>query len=188
MPYSGQRFYEEHEAEQILNLAATISHSLGKMSRQGLLDTAAELGISPDAVEAAEKQIAAQRLDDQLRSEFHANRRAQFTSYLLPYVIFNFAFVILCIGHQFWAFWPILAWAIGLAAQARALLFRGSSAYQRRYVVWKAIRMADDFAADHASQCVCTRPKIVAGVHVGSKAHRRLSRKLARRSEEQDLL
>jgi hypothetical protein len=49
---NGQEFYEEDDAQEILRLAA--QSSTGKMTREQLVQAAAELGISPDAVAEAE--------------------------------------------------------------------------------------------------------------------------------------
>lgn len=57
----GNEFYHNEEAEQILSEAARLSESVQPgMSREQLLQTAAELGIPPEAVARAEENLAYQ--------------------------------------------------------------------------------------------------------------------------------
>ena len=55
-----QRFYSEEEAQQILHRATTSVPATG-MSREELVRAAGEMGISAEAIERAESEIAAQR-------------------------------------------------------------------------------------------------------------------------------
>jgi len=55
----GNEFYHDDDAEQILTEAARISESVGRgISREKLIATAAELGISAEAVAQAEANLA----------------------------------------------------------------------------------------------------------------------------------
>lgn len=57
----GNEFYHHEQAEQILSEAARLSESVGQgITRDQLLQTAAELGIPPEAVERAEENLAYQ--------------------------------------------------------------------------------------------------------------------------------
>lgn len=187
MAGSGQRFYEDDEAEQILNLAASMSSADGRMSHDRLLETAAELGISPEAVEAAEKQVTFQRLDKKMRAEFDGIQRKELGAHLVSYLLFNGFFIFLCLGHgYFWAIWPILGWGIGLASHASATLFRGSSFYQEKYESWKANRLGLTGDQSAMNPLGSSSPSIVVGVHLGSGQCERLrTHKLARLERRQ---
>ena len=79
-----QRFYDEEEAEAILGLAAQKS-STGGMSRECLLATAAEIGISAEAVEEAERTIQARKADQGLRAEYARHSRQELMGSCLLY-------------------------------------------------------------------------------------------------------
>jgi len=69
--------YNESEAQEILRRAANLQTS-GAMSRDEMIRAAAELGISPEAVELAEQQYQEARTEDELRSRFRSKRRQEF--------------------------------------------------------------------------------------------------------------
>ncbi len=89
MAGSGQQFYEEDDAEQILRMAASMSSPMGSMSRDRLMATAAELGITPEAVEQAEQQLRSQRAIESERAEFDALKKREFFGHLISYVLVN---------------------------------------------------------------------------------------------------
>ena len=68
--------YNETDAQEILRRAAAVQ-STGFMSRAELLRAAAEIGISPEAVEEAEKQYQEARAEEDLRSQYRAKRKAE---------------------------------------------------------------------------------------------------------------
>jgi hypothetical protein len=70
------RSYNETEAQEILRRAAGLQTS-GAMSRDEMLRAAAELGITPEAVELAEQQYADAQLEDDLRLRYRAKRRTE---------------------------------------------------------------------------------------------------------------
>ncbi len=116
------RFYDEHEAEEILRLAVSDSVTTGAMTRERLLATASELGISEDAVARAEQQLALQK-DEVARKEAEARelaaykadrRRAQLSE------VGNWAGTsIILVGidlitshHITWSVWPVGMWGL----------------------------------------------------------------------------
>lgn len=68
--------YSEQDAQEILRRAA--SAQSGFMSRDELLLAASELGISPQAVEQAERDYQEARVDEDLRSQFRLKQRQDF--------------------------------------------------------------------------------------------------------------
>lgn len=138
-----QRFYEEDEAEQILRLAASFSSPTGAMSRERLLATAAELGISPEAVDLAEQQYSRQRTDVAERAEFDAIQRREFYGHLASYVIVNVFLVAVNLvtdASYFWAMWPILGWGLGIAFHVVETFFKSSESYREEFEKWQAKR------------------------------------------------
>jgi hypothetical protein len=176
MSDAGQRFYEDDEAEQILNLAASMSSPAGQMTRERLMETAAELGITPEAVEEAEKQVMAEREDRRLRAEFDAHRRHEFYNHLSSYLIVNVIFVVMSVHAGFWAIWPILGWGIGLAVHAQATFFKGGDCYREEFQAWKARHSDQNGVVLEQATYRRTRPGMVVGIHVGTGRHRRLRR------------
>jgi hypothetical protein len=139
----GQQFYEEEEAEQILRLAASLTSPAGAMSRERLLATAAELGISPEAVEMAERQFAGKKAEIADRAEFDTIQRREFYGHLLSYVLVNGFLVVINIltsPTYFWAMWPILGWGLGLAFHFAETFFKNSENYREEFVKWQAKR------------------------------------------------
>jgi hypothetical protein len=143
MPEFGQRFYEEDEAEQILRRASSLSMPGGAMNRERLLQTAAELGISPEAVELAERQIALERTEKTERAEFDTHVRSDFFGHLVSFVCVNGFLVAINLrtGGYFWAIWPMLAWGLGLAFDFVETFFRGSESYREEFDKWRLKRL-----------------------------------------------
>jgi hypothetical protein len=129
---SEQQFYSQEEAEAILRLATKQQNPEG-IDRQRLLQTAAELGISADALEKAEAVFAKERTaaqqqaeEDALRRDYLRSRIIGWRSHLISYVCVNAGLIAtyfaLDRGDYFWPMWPLLGWGIGLAIHAMAHL------------------------------------------------------------------
>lgn len=138
-----QEFYQEDEAEAILRLAARRGET-GGMSREALLRVAGEVGISPEAVEEAERQLTGQREDVNLAAEFRRKQRVDFAEHTASYIgtcalVTGIWFFI---GHHGF-FWPgivILAMGASIIKDVPSHFFPGGSAYQQEFIKWKAKR------------------------------------------------
>ena len=120
MPES--RFYDEREAEEILQLAARDSLGSGAMTRERLVATAAELGISEDAILRAEQQLAVQKEEEALKQKeavdfkrYKAYRRRRALSSISGW--FSTSIVLVGIdlltSHQItWSIWPVGIWGL----------------------------------------------------------------------------
>ena len=95
MAEDGQRFYREEEAEAILRLASSYVAPEGGISKEKLLDAAAELGISADAVERAELQFTENRTIQSNRKEFDQQNCNDFKRTLFSLLPYTFAFAAL---------------------------------------------------------------------------------------------
>ena len=169
----GQRFYEDDEAEQILRVAASMSSSYGGMSFDRLVETAAELGISPEAVAQAEQQVMTRRHESRLLEQFDSTMRRGFWSHLASYISINAALItmnLLTSPHDLWFYWPLLGWGCGLVGHALTAFNRNSEGYRRQFVTWKAQREGTP-SVDQLSQLrdESANPKVVIGVHISTK-------------------
>ena len=120
MPES--RFYSEEEADQILRKAVENSVVTGAMTRERLLATAAELGISEDAILRAERELAERREEEEQKKaeaqdlkEYRAYRWRKAWSGLSGWVSTS----ILLLGFNYltshtitWAIWPVGIWGL----------------------------------------------------------------------------
>lgn len=144
----GQRFYEDREAEEILRRALEQPDaSSAPLDRSRLLAMASELGISEEAVNRAEAQLASEReataaakqteLD---RIEFKRHRRRSFWNDVSSYISVN-AFLIAIwwfTGHgYFWPGWVLAGWGIGVLSDFISA-FLGFS--ERDFERWKRKR------------------------------------------------
>ncbi|HWA83864.1 MAG TPA: 2TM domain-containing protein [Fimbriimonadaceae bacterium] len=116
----GEKFYDEKEAEEILRLAAGDSQSITAMTRERLLATASELGITEDAVIRAEQKLAEKRADEERQkanaaeyAEFKASRWRQIFSGIGGWLSTS----VMLLGINFltahaitWAIWPVGVW------------------------------------------------------------------------------
>ena len=81
--------YSEQDAEEILRIASRLSTNGPEVSRHRLLETAAELGIAPEAIEAAERQFAEDKLERADRLEYLNLAKTAYLSHLSSFVIVN---------------------------------------------------------------------------------------------------
>ena len=141
IPMNDDRHYNEQEAEEILKLAAREA-SAGGMSRQKLLETAAELGISPETVSRAEEQVRLKREverneeeDRELRKQFIAEQRSNFVKDFWSYIGVNAGLVgiwFMTGSSYFWPAWVLICWGMGLLVDFfTTYLSKDEAKYQR---------------------------------------------------------
>jgi hypothetical protein len=159
-----QEFYREEEAEAILRLAAQRTSGDG-ISRERLLATASELGISQQAVEDAELALVAQRRDRELRHEYASQVRGDLYTHLIAFVVVNLFLTVLNLstspGH-FWAGWVIGSWGLGLLIHLWLAAFKRSSLYGAGFEDWRARRLGEE-APSHQ------RRGLVVGISIGHR-------------------
>lgn len=139
-----QEFYPEDEVAKIIQLAA--QHQVtGGMNRDALLRSAAEVGISPEAIAAAERQVAAQKADGGLAQEFRKRRRIEFAELLITLgSVSGFLAGIWFVADRdeiFWPIFPIMVFMMAAAIRAPSHLMTESSGYERAFARWKARRL-----------------------------------------------
>lgn len=137
----GSEFYSDEEQSQILQAALRIDE-LWKFDQQSLEMSAAELGISPEALQKAKVQVLAQRH----QVEFDRHRLSQLRSHLAVYLVMSLGLIItnlLTDRHYFWFIWPLLGWGIGVAIHALTYYFPQKNDYNREFRAWKKRNIAD---------------------------------------------
>ena len=133
-----QRFYDEEEAEAILGLAAQKS-STGGMSRECLLATAAEIGISAEAVEEAERTIQARKADQGLRAEYARHSRQELMGSLSSLMVGGAAVVgidLYTTGRITWSGWILLFLGFAVVTNLAKVLFKTSSNSEAEFERW----------------------------------------------------
>ncbi len=83
------RSYHQEDIQQILQIAIARQAYEGEFSREQLLEIAAELEISPECLQVAEREWLAQQADLQKRQDFNAYRRGQLQKRFGNYAIVN---------------------------------------------------------------------------------------------------
>jgi hypothetical protein len=156
---AGKRFYSDEEAEAILRLAAKKGAFGASMSHEQLLSAADELGISPEAVQEAEREYLASKQDEQDRLEYDRHVKQDFWGHLATYFIVNggmAAFSIVKSGTLSWVWWPIIGWGIFIAFHAWETFAKSSEDYQKGLVKWR-----------QKSRRSRKAPRVTVGVHIG---------------------
>lgn len=139
--------YNDTDAEEILRIASREA-ALGGMSRERLVETAAELGISPEAVLKAEEQLVLKREadrvrleDEELRKQFESERRGSFMTDLWSYLGVNAGLIGIWFftgaNASFWPKWVLLFWGIAVVTDFFSTFFnKDETKFQR----WKRRR------------------------------------------------
>ncbi len=152
-----QQRFDHEEAEEILAHAVRrqaeqggfllpgedASARPGAISQEQLARMAAELGVSQEALVAAEREWRAQRLDKAERREFDRHVRGKWLSHLTSYAITNGFLMLINLlteGHVSWALFPLIGWGIGLAFDTVGTFNRSDDDYQRAFAKWRKKR------------------------------------------------
>lgn len=135
-----QRFdYEERDVQEILKRAISIDATTADQ-RAMLERTAAELGISPEALAQAEQQYLKDKEAEEDFREFVKHYRGTFWSHLTSYAIVNsfLFFIDYKTGDGVgWFWWPLIGWGLGLAFHAASVFNSRSSEFVSDYEKWR---------------------------------------------------
>lgn len=132
--------YADDEMHDILRRAVAIEAANTQTGRLMLEQTAAELGISPEALALAEKEHQREYAKQKEMQEFVSHRRRDFWEHFAIYVAVNTFLIILNLvrwdGH-FWALYPLLGWGIfGVAMDAYSAFAKGAD-FDKEFRKWK---------------------------------------------------
>lgn len=139
MAEGGQRFYTEEEAEQILSLATKRTLNPDRLTRDRLLAAAAELGLSPEDVQAAEHELSQKDTDLADRKAYHYHLRQEFLQHVATYLFVNVFLTVVNLmtnPHKLWVVWVLLCWGLGMAFHAYSTFFARGTEYEREYQRW----------------------------------------------------
>ena len=141
-----EKFYSEDEAEAILREAARLDRSGGSaQSRERLLATAAELGISEQAVREAEGRVAENMQLDRDRAEFELSRKSKFREQVASYVgtsIMLLGINFLTTGFSMrlsgmWSLWVVGIWGFSIISDMFQYYFRSKEREQVAFEKWR---------------------------------------------------
>ena|SRR5579872_2403794 len=165
------RQYNEEEANEILRRSISRQAEQGDfasetaeprrmttgISSEQLIKMAAELGVTPEAVQAAEQEWRLTHAREQERREFIAHRKQEWTEHLVTYAIVN-AFLLLlnfwtehCIS---WAVWALFGWGIGIAFHTFSTFRTSGEEFEAEFKKWRKKRKkrrAGEDSADESS-------------------------------------
>ena len=120
------RPYSNDEVNRIIRRALKLEQA-DTISHQDLIDTAREIGIDSEIIEAAILQDQREVKKARIRKARLKRRKVRFYSHLWSYLIVN---AILLLINNFtpgpwWFQWSVLGWGIGLAFHSKAVYFCG---------------------------------------------------------------
>lgn len=114
----GDQRYTSDEVSEIVAAALRRRETRdGAVDHDTLIETASELGLGREEVEAVLAERAESRQRDEAFAVWTRRQRAEFREHLVAFVFVNLFLVavdLLTPGGS-WAYWVILAWGLGLA-------------------------------------------------------------------------
>ena len=138
--------YTHEDAEEVLRRAIAID-ALDSNAKDVVRRTAAEIGVSEEAVERAEREYFKDKVKRAELEEFVAHQKRSFFSHLGTYVAVN-AFLVgidlLSDGKLEWAIYPLLGWGLGIVMHAIGIFSRTSEDFQKQFDEWKRMRSASE--------------------------------------------
>lgn len=131
--------YHQEDIQQILNIAIARQVHNGEFSREQLLEIAAELEISPECLQAAEREWLVQQSDVQKRQEFTRYRRGKLQKRFGNYLIVNSFLALLNLigaGELSWSLYVLLFSGLGLGFDAWNTYLSHSEDYEKAFQRW----------------------------------------------------
>jgi hypothetical protein len=108
--------YNLTEAQQILKQAAILQQK-DMISREQLLEIAAETGIAAETLQQAEASWLAEQQSQQMQAIRQSRRQLGFKLHLIPYLAVCILLVFINLKttpRYFWSGFPILGWGVGV--------------------------------------------------------------------------
>ena len=136
----------DDDIEAILKIAVSQAGGIEAQSlRERLMLSAAELGLTPEQVAAAEDQWAAQEKERRDLAEFAAYRKRAFWNRFVSFAILGaslLAINLLTDRSILWAPWLLLFMGLSIIRRAIGTFFPGSDRFQTAFERWRANRDA----------------------------------------------
>lgn len=133
------RSYHQEDIQQILQIAIARQAYEGEFSREQLLEIAAELEISPECLQAAEREWLTQQVEIQKRQDFNTYRRGKLQKRVGNYVIVNSFVVLLNLvnaGELSWSLYILLFSGLGLGFNTWNTYQSQGEEYERAFQKW----------------------------------------------------
>ncbi|CAB1082530.1 hypothetical protein D1AOALGA4SA_10140 [Olavius algarvensis Delta 1 endosymbiont] len=129
--FSTQR-YSSDEVNRIMRRALKLENE-DMISYPDLVDTAREIGLDPQIIEAAIEQEQRDFENKKIRMASLKRRKVGFYSHLWSYLIVNAALLLInnFTPGPWWFQWSLLGWGIGLAFHFKAAFFPGNNSLRR---------------------------------------------------------
>ncbi len=131
--------YHQEDIQQILQIAIARQAHEGEFSREQLLEIAAELEISSECLEAAEREWLAQQGELQKRQAFNIHRRGKLQKRFGNYAIVNTFLVLLNLvsaAELSWSLYILLFWGLGLGLNTWNTYLSKGEDYERAFEKW----------------------------------------------------
>lgn len=133
--------YSQEDIQQILHLAISrqVDDDDREFSYQQLLEIAAEMDISPESLQLAEKDWKTLKGELQHRQTFNTLRRTRFQKRLGNYAIVNTILIVVDLvggGGLGWSLYVVLFWGMGLALDAWNSLQTKGEDYEAAFQTW----------------------------------------------------
>jgi hypothetical protein len=134
------RRYTPDEVSAIVRRALDARVTADTVSYDDLVETAAELNISPERLRMAVESEQEEGKRDLARKKVIQHRRDEFRGHFLAYCIVNGGLLLVNLvtsPSTFWVVWPVIGWGIGLAFHASDTFFPSESDLEksvRRYL------------------------------------------------------
>ena len=133
------RSYHQEDIQQILQIAIARQAYEGEFSREQLLEIAAELEISSECLQTAEREWLAQQSELQMRQAFNAHRRNKLRQHFGKFIIVN-SFVVLLerviTSHIYWSLYILLLWGLGLGFKIWNTYQSDGEEYEKAFQRW----------------------------------------------------
>ncbi|MGE5659656.1 MAG: 2TM domain-containing protein [Actinomycetota bacterium] len=132
--------YGSEDAQAILQLAIARRQEVGELSRTQLFEIAAELGISPEDVVAAEQEWLTHSAEDREKQVFNSYRRNKLRKNFVKYGIVNsflLLFNLVSMGGLSWSLYILLAWGLGLSLTAWNTYQIEGEEYEQAFQRWR---------------------------------------------------
>ncbi len=139
-PLQYPQSYTQEDIQQILQLAIAHKAERDDLTREQLLEIAAELDIDRQSLEAAETQWFQLKTLAQKRRAFDLYRRNQFKQKATRYLIVNtflVSFNLLLVGTLSWSLYILLFWGLAIALNAWKTFQCQGEEYERAFQRWE---------------------------------------------------
>jgi hypothetical protein len=145
-----ERFYNEEEAQQILQMAARGTGGGGGLSESKLVETAAELGISAEEVYAAQKQFELERTEQADRIAFRQKLKkeafGEFSQWCgVSIMLFGINFFTEGLSFRnlvhFWALWPVGMWGLVILSKSFSAICGMTFNFEPQFQAWRAEKL-----------------------------------------------